>query len=146
SYAYVVSVDESEEEIGRESEGRVEGGVGGGNLAYVMYTSGSTGRPKAVEVEHRSIVRLVRGSNYVELKREDVFLQMAPVSFDASTFGVWGSLLDGGRVGVMGRGEATVEEIGEVVEREGVSVLWLTAGLFQQVMEGEVERYQGVRQ
>ncbi|MFD2875877.1 AMP-binding protein [Paenibacillus rhizoplanae] len=29
-----------------------------------MYTSGSTGRPKGVMVEHRSIVRLVKNTNY----------------------------------------------------------------------------------
>ncbi|MBZ4422338.1 non-ribosomal peptide synthase/polyketide synthase [Myxococcus sp. RHSTA-1-4] len=32
-----------------------------GNLAYVIFTSGSTGRPKGVAIEHRQIVRYVRG-------------------------------------------------------------------------------------
>ncbi|MCY1022989.1 non-ribosomal peptide synthase/polyketide synthase [Pyxidicoccus sp. MSG2] len=37
------------------------GAVSPGNLAYVIFTSGSTGRPKGVAIEHRQIVRYVRG-------------------------------------------------------------------------------------
>ncbi|HWI60218.1 MAG TPA: condensation domain-containing protein, partial [Symbiobacteriaceae bacterium] len=53
--------------------------------AYVIYTSGSTGRPKGSLVPHRAIVRLVRGANFADLGPEQFFLQLAPVSFDAST-------------------------------------------------------------
>src|SRR5262249_56192639 len=59
--------------------------VGPDSLAYVMYTSGSTGRPKGVEVVHRGVVRLVREGGCVELGAADVLLQLAPVTFDAST-------------------------------------------------------------
>ena len=47
-------------------------------------------------VSHRAVVRLVKGTDYVELGPEQVHLQLAPVSFDASTFEIWGSLLNGG--------------------------------------------------
>ena len=61
--------------------------AGGPNaLAYVMYTSGSTGRPKGVMVENRAIVRLVRNTNYCRFGPEEVFLQYAPVSFDAVSY------------------------------------------------------------
>src|SRR5262249_60825029 len=70
---------------------------GPGDLAYVMYTSGSTGQPKGVAVPHRNVVRLVRGSRFARLGPEQVFLQLAPISFDASTFEIWGPLLNGGR-------------------------------------------------
>ena len=49
------------------------------NLIYVIYTSGSTGRPKGALIEHRSVVRLVKESNNVELGSEEVFLQFAPI-------------------------------------------------------------------
>ncbi len=68
-----------------------------GNLAYVMYTSGTTGTPKGVEVLHRGIVRLIRGVEYVRIDSKEVFLQLAPISFDASTFEIWGPLLTGAR-------------------------------------------------
>src|SRR5262249_13327758 len=56
------------------------------NAAYVAYTSGSTGTPKGVVVAHGNVVRLVKNTNYVELTSNDVFLHLAPLSFDASTF------------------------------------------------------------
>ncbi|HEX5716983.1 MAG TPA: condensation domain-containing protein, partial [Thermoanaerobaculia bacterium] len=55
------------------------------NLAYVMFTSGSTGRPKGVAVTHRAVARLVLDANYARLSAGEVFLQYAPLSFDAST-------------------------------------------------------------
>ena len=61
-----------------------------------MYTSSSTGQPKGAAVEHRSVVRLVKNPNYVKLGPEQRILQLAPSSFDASTFEIWGALLNGG--------------------------------------------------
>ncbi len=71
------------------------------SLAYVMYTSGSTGQPKGVMIENRAIVRLVRNTNFCHFGPEEVFLQFAPVSFDASTLEIWGPLLNGGRLVLM---------------------------------------------
>src|SRR5262249_31750394 len=53
------------------------------NLAYITYTSGSTGQPKGVSVRHRAVVRLVKETNYVALTSGEVFLQLAPLAFDA---------------------------------------------------------------
>ncbi|MFL5542407.1 MAG: amino acid adenylation domain-containing protein, partial [Longimicrobiaceae bacterium] len=94
----VVSVDGERDEIARESAEDVGSGAGPRSLAYVIYTSGSTGTPKGVAVEHRSVVRLVRGADYVDLGPDEVILQAAPVSFDASTLEIWGALLNGGRL------------------------------------------------
>ena len=79
----------------------LESGASAETLCYVIYTSGSTGQPKGVAVPHRGVVRLVQESNYVKLDEEEVVLQMAPVSFDASTFEIWGALLNGGRLVMM---------------------------------------------
>ncbi|HSF43077.1 MAG TPA: amino acid adenylation domain-containing protein, partial [Thermoanaerobaculia bacterium] len=117
-----------------------------GSLAYVMFTSGSTGRPKAVGVEHRGIVRLVRGADYADLGPDQVFLQLAPAAFDASTLEIWAPLLNGGRL-VIFRGEATaLPELGEAIARHGVTTLWLTAGLFHQVVDHGIEILRPVRQ
>ena len=60
------------------------------SLAYVMYTSGSTGEPKGVLIEHRSVVRLITAAEYATFGPDRVFLQLAPLAFDASTFEIWG--------------------------------------------------------
>ena len=116
------------------------------NLAYVMYTSGSTGIPKGVSIPHRAVVRLVKETNYAHFDREQVFLQFAPLSFDASTFEIWGSLLNGARLAVMPPGSASLAELGTALRRYGVTTLWLTAGLFHQMVEEELENLGGLRQ
>jgi len=110
------------------------------NLAYVMFTSGSTGRPKGVAVSHRSILRLVQGSSLGHFGPSRVFLQLAPVSFDASTLEIWGPLLNGGRLVIMPPGAPTLDELGRAIEEEGITTLWLTAGLFQQMVEDQLPR------
>jgi amino acid adenylation domain-containing protein len=116
------------------------------SLAYVMYTSGSTGTPKGVGVTHRGIVRLVRQTEYASFGPEEVFLQLAPVSFDASTFEIWGALLNGARLVIAQDGLPSLAELGELVEREGVTTLWLTAGLFHRAVEEQPAGLRGVRQ
>ena len=116
------------------------------NLAYVIYTSGSTGRPKGTCIEHRSVVRLVKSTNYVELGPQEVLLQFAPMSFDASTLELWGSLLNGARLVVCPAGLPSLQELGRVIQRHGVTTLWLTAALFHQMVDAQIESLRGVRQ
>ncbi|HET9227488.1 MAG TPA: amino acid adenylation domain-containing protein, partial [Thermoanaerobaculia bacterium] len=104
-------------------------------LAYVLYTSGSTGRPKGVAVTHRNVVRLVRESDFTELGPEEVWLLLAPLSFDASTLELWGPLLNGGRLVVFPSRVPSLDEIARTVEERGITSLWLTAGLFHQMMD-----------
>ena len=99
-------------------------------LAYVMYTSGSTGLPKGVSVRHRGIVRLVIDSSYVELNGQEVLFQYAPLSFDAATFEIWGSLLNGCRLAMMKAGRASLHELGEEIRSRQVTTLWLTSSVF----------------
>ncbi|MBR3255666.1 MAG: amino acid adenylation domain-containing protein [Clostridia bacterium] len=63
--------------------------------AYIIYTSGSTGKPKGVVVPNRGVVRLVKNTNYIEFKENDRILQNIAVVFDASTFAIFGSFLNG---------------------------------------------------
>ena len=116
------------------------------NLAYILFTSGSTGRPKGVAVPHRAVVRLVRDADYASLEPGEVFLQLSPASFDASTFEIWGCLCNGGRLVIFPPGLPSLEGLGEVVRAEGVTTLWLTAGLFHSMVEERLESLAGLRQ
>src|SRR5207247_88448 len=93
-----VCLDTGWEAIARESLANPVGGVTAENLAYVSYTSGSTGRPKGVCVPHRGVVRLVRNTNFARFGRDEKFLQLAPIAFDASTLEIWGALLNGAKL------------------------------------------------
>ena len=116
------------------------------NTAYVIYTSGSTGIPKASSSITGNIVRLVRETNYVTLTADDVVLQLAPLAFDASTFEIWGALLNGATLAVYADGAIDLPRLRRVIEQQRVSVLWLTATLFQQVVDEDVMALAGVRQ
>ncbi|MDY7096183.1 MAG: amino acid adenylation domain-containing protein, partial [Acidobacteriota bacterium] len=115
-------------------------------LAYVMYTSGSTGRPKGVAVSHRSVVRLVRGSNFADLGPSQVFLQLAPVSFDAATLELWAPLLNGGKLVMMPPEKPSPETVEAVIRDHGVTAAWLTAGFFHLMVDERVEGLQPLRQ
>ena len=61
----------------------------------MIYTSGSTGSPKGTLIEQKSVIRLVRNTNYINIDETDRLLQSGSIAFDASTFEIWGTLLNG---------------------------------------------------
>ncbi|MHB9026168.1 MAG: amino acid adenylation domain-containing protein [Armatimonadota bacterium] len=115
------------------------------SLAYIMYTSGSTGVPKGVAVPHRGVARLVRGADYLDFRADDVFLQFAPLGFDASTFEIWGALLNGARLVIMPPEHGALDALGPVIRREDVTVLWLTASLFNLLVDEDLSALRGLR-
>ncbi len=114
-------------------------------LAYVSYTSGSTGAPKGVCVPHQAVSRLVHEPDWLHAGPDDVFLQAAPVAFDASTLEIWAPLTTGARLVLLPPGRVDPAELGAVVAAERVTVLWLTAGLFHQVVDHHLDCLAGVR-
>jgi amino acid adenylation domain-containing protein len=116
------------------------------NLAYVCYTSGSTGVPKGVCIPHRGVVRLVKGTNYAQFSSQEVFLHASSISFDASTFEIWGALLNGGRLVIFRAGLPLVSDLARIVQSSGVTTLWLTSALFNRVMDLNASCLRGLRQ
>ncbi|MBN9693037.1 MAG: amino acid adenylation domain-containing protein [Verrucomicrobia bacterium] len=106
--------------------------------AYVMFTSGSTGRPKGVVVPQRAILRLCSG-DYLPWGPDRRFLLLAPLSFDASTLELWGALLHGGTCVVHPELKMTFGGLRRVLRDERINCLWLTAGLFNHLVDEEPE-------
>lgn len=113
---------------------------------YVMYTSGSTGRPKGVVVPHRGVSRLVTGQDYCDLGPDEVILQLAPLAFDASTFELWGALLNGGALAIVADEHPSTDRVAAVLRAHGVTTAWFTAGLFHLLVDTQIEALAGLRQ
>ena len=143
---HVVCLDSDADAIARHPATAPASGLEPQNAVYVAYTSGSTGTPKGVVVAHHNVVRLVKQPDYVELTADDVFLHLAPLSFDASTFEIWGALLNGAKLVVYPEGPLDLVKLERTIAETGVSVLWLTAALFHQVVDEQVSAIAGVRQ
>ncbi|MFD2169345.1 non-ribosomal peptide synthase/polyketide synthase [Tumebacillus lipolyticus] len=131
----VICFDRDQMLIAQESDENPILAITPDHLAYLNYTSGSTGMPKGVMINHRGVVRLVKGTDYLRFAEDEVFLHVAPISFDAATFEIWGALLNGAKLVVFPAGALTLDRLGEVLQNQGVSTLFLTAGLFHQMVE-----------
>jgi amino acid adenylation domain-containing protein len=118
----------------------------GESLAYVMYTSGSTGTPKGVEICHRSIVRLVCDARYVQLDAGTRVLHAAPLGFDASTIEVWGALLNGGCCVLHDEDVPSGQGLARTIRSQGVHTAWLTAALFNAVVDDDPAHLAGLRE
>ncbi|MBN8226492.1 amino acid adenylation domain-containing protein [Corallococcus macrosporus] len=117
------------------------------SLAYIDFTSGSTGRPKGVGTPHRAVLRTLFGVDYARFGPDETLLLMAPLAFDASTLEVWGALLHGAKLAVFPPHPPTdPHELERVLVRHGVTTLWLTSGLFTQVVDSHLLALRSLRQ
>ena len=144
--AGVICLDTESAEIASESAGNPPCASIPDNLAYIIYTSGSTGTPKGVAVSHRGVLRLLFGISYTTLSSKATMLQLAPISFDASTFELWGALLHGARCVLFAGRMASAWELAEVVNQHQVSLMWLTSSLFNAVIDEDPQALRGVRE
>lgn len=143
--ATVVDLRRDAAEIARQPSTVPPAAISAESGAALFYTSGSTGGPKGVCIPHRAMVRLVRDTNYAEFAATDVFLQLAPVSFDAATLEIWGCLLNGARLVLPPPGLLSLAGIGALLDRYQVSVLWLSAGLFRLMVDKQLAALARVR-
>ncbi|MDX6851596.1 AMP-binding protein, partial [Gilvimarinus sp. SDUM040013] len=120
-------------------------GLTSSHLAYVIYTSGSTGTPKGVMVEHISVNALIFGDiKPLVGKSPPIILQHSPISFDASTFEVWGSMLTGGVCVLAPSGALDFATLKKLIESHQINTIWFTAALFHDVVDHADDIFNGV--
>jgi len=119
--------------------------VMGEAIAYINFTSGTTGRSKGVQIQHRSIARLVSNASYAKLDEQTVLLHISPVTFDAATFEIWGALLNGGICVLYPSKTLRFSELGHVIRQRAVNCVFLTTALFNAIIDDATDAISGVR-
>ena len=97
---------------------------------YIMFTSGTTGNPKGVVVTHTGVSRFMEHPTHVYVSPNDRFIQISSVAFDASTYEIWVSLLNGASLMLVANNFDFLT-LGNVIKQNGISILWLTTKLFE---------------
>ncbi|MEK3800887.1 plipastatin non-ribosomal peptide synthetase PpsC [Bacillus sp. FSL K6-1234] len=125
------------EDIQKKGEAKnVESSAGPHSLAYIIYTSGSTGKPKGVMIEQRSVIRLVKNSNYITFTPEDRLLMTSSIGFDVGSFEIFGPLLNGAALHLSDQQTfLDSHQLKRYIEHQGITTIWLTSSLFNHLTE-----------
>ncbi|WP_197055460.1 non-ribosomal peptide synthetase, partial [Gillisia sp. Hel_I_29] len=120
--------------------------IGSNDLAYVIYTSGSTGNPKGVMIEHKSIVRLVKDTNYFQINESDSILSLSNYAFDGSIFDIFMPLLNGGILVLSSKSVfLDIEKLNNLIKKENIDSFFLTTVLFNSLVESELDSLKGLK-
>src|SRR5689334_13892974 len=129
-----VLLDTADSTIDSESNADPADSTDPENPAYIIFTSGSTGTPKGIVISHRAVNHLVASADYVKLRPSNRVAHASNVSFDATTFEVWGALLSGAQlIGLPFDVILSPRDFAEEIRRHQIDTLFLTTALFNQM-------------
>lgn len=97
----------------------------------VIYTSGSTGNPKGIELLHKGLIRLSMNTNWINITSATRYASMANYAFDASSFEIWSTLLNGGTIVVLPRSFVfTPRALKNFLVEQEITMMFITTQLF----------------
>jgi non-ribosomal peptide synthetase component F/acyl carrier protein len=95
---------------------------------------------------HYNVTRVVRDTNYIDIKPEDRFLQLSNYAFDGSVFDIYGALLNGSALVLIEKDDVlAVERLAEIIKREAITVFFVTTALFNTLVDLDIECLHGIR-
>lgn len=116
-------------------------------IAYIMYTSGTTGRPRGVVIRQSSIVKLAQKCNFTQINEETIVLQTGSMAFDAATFEIWGTFLNGAKLVLISKEEMLdVVQLNKVINQESVNFMFITTAFFNFLIDQDRHLFDPIQQ
>ncbi|TCN18914.1 non-ribosomal peptide synthetase, partial [Mesobacillus foraminis] len=117
-----------------------------GDVAYIIYTSGSTGKPKGNLTSHQNVIKTIINNGYIEILDTDRILQLSNYAFDGSVFDIYSALLNGATLVLIQKDIALdIKALAEYIQNENISVSFMTAALFNALVDLEISCLKGMR-
>ena len=100
------------------------------SILYIMFTSGTMGNPKGVMIKHSGISRFKENDDIIKISSDDVFLQSSSIAFDASSYEIWLSLLNGATL-VLLNNKFEFKQLESIITDLKISIIFLTTRIFE---------------
>ncbi len=105
---------------------------------YINFSSGTTGSPKGILIPHRGVIRLCQSID--ELISPTNILHYSTIEFDASTFEIWASILNGKACIAIDTSKSfNLRIIKSYIRKYKVNCIWMTSALFNSFIDVDPE-------
>ncbi|MEY8741452.1 condensation domain-containing protein, partial [Bacillales bacterium AN1005] len=89
---------------------------------------------------------MVKNNKFIHFEENDAILQTGSLVFDATTFEIWGALLNGLSLHLVPREVIlSAEALEKEVSSRSISIMWLTVALFNKLAQEKPEMFKGLR-
>jgi thioester reductase-like protein/non-ribosomal peptide synthase protein (TIGR01720 family) len=97
-------------------------------------------------VDHPAVVRLVKDTNYMAFNQGESILQTGALEFDASTFEIWGCLLNGLTLYLVSKDTIlNGEKFKKSIRENNITTLFITSALFNQMLDMDIDIFNGLK-